>query len=161
MVFTIKEGKHYSDNRFHKAVHLLRTKTISYDVTFTESCKYQLGSPDQLDINKLFGYSNCIDPHIESTRVGWRWNGEKIAIFAYLYRDGARSDYHIKDIECGVEYTIQLERIEGHDIFKILRAGAVVAVEVFERKPSLFAWSLWPYFGGNQTAPHDIHIQLN
>jgi len=45
-------------------------------VTFTESCRYDLKTADQLDVNKLCGIGYLPGHHKESARFGWRYNKE-------------------------------------------------------------------------------------
>jgi hypothetical protein len=61
----IKKGTHYARPlqllKKLLGIHICESRKMSCDVSFTESCRYNVGT-DQSDINKLFG-GNCYAPH--------------------------------------------------------------------------------------------------
>lgn len=76
--------------------------TLAYWFRLDESCIYDHGDSDQLDANKLPGFTDCLyesimkikPQHQNSCRIGWRWNLEKECFEAapYLYVNGARKN---------------------------------------------------------------------
>jgi hypothetical protein len=108
---------------------------------FNFNCKYDLGDVDQQDWNKLVGFSRGYHRK-NSVRIVWRWNVEKqkMEIAHYWYKDGVRSWGDIKEIELGKVYKEKLEIEKG--------------------KYPKWGYMLWPYFGGNKKAPHDMSLKL-
>lgn len=152
--FTIKKGDHYS---YH--AHKVVGNTIKYDVLFEPSCAYNLGNANQYDVNKLFGFNACNSLHHEnSARFGWVYLDGIIEIYAYVYENGVR------DIE-----QIATVNINEWNSFELINTGASYAFKV---NNTLYIWDkenpcvtkynymLYPYFGGDEVAPHDIHIQF-
>jgi hypothetical protein len=45
-------------------------------------------------------------------------------------------------------------------VFGIISEDSVKRIDVIKTKNSWFGYNLWPYFGGNKTAPHDMRIEL-
>jgi len=138
---------------------------IAYKVRFGPSCRYDIGLADQLDINKLFGIGYFPHHHRNSMRFGWRYviEMDAIEIMAYYYVDGHRMYEHVSFLRIDGNYTLIMNILpEGHlltvlddDMLSI--AGDVLINHLKGRN---FGYLLRPYFGGNQTAPHDIYIDI-
>jgi len=81
--FTIKEGKH----RSIYALKYSKDTTFGWNVRFDSSAIYKtVDSLNQLDINKLIGWSDCSTSHMEnSIRFGWRWLNDSLEIHLYTY----------------------------------------------------------------------------
>jgi hypothetical protein len=162
MIFTIERGKHYSDHFLYKSLNsLVFNRGLEYSVRFDSSCKYQLPKKDQQDVNKLFGYSIGLDHHKNSARFGWHWYWGKINISAYLYRDGERIVLPMAKLELDSWYRFSIEAQEESDCFVISDSESTIAIANVERRVKFrFGFHLWPYFGGNNAAPHNILIQM-
>lgn len=156
MIYTIKKGQHHS-NRFP---HPLFTKEVRRKVIFDDSAIYVSQTPEnQYDINKLFGFTEGFSPHKNSARFGWNWNGA-LYLYGYVYRNGVRLSQQIcsvplnKEIECiikaGAEYQFLVlgDDIVGETSIQRAKSGKVLG------------FALFPYFGGDEVAPHDIRISL-
>lgn len=132
-------------------------------VNFDSTCAYELGGYDQFDINKLVGFSSGFDHHMDSARFGWRYSNSKIELIAYCYVNNRRICESICKIELNKNTLISIEDIGDFYDFKV-----ITHVNRFHKRISKNTRSgkfkkglkLWPYFGGNQTAPHDIQIKL-
>jgi hypothetical protein len=135
---TIKKGKHSPFWRFPRLY--IKPKGIRIYVIFTESCKYTLNSEDQLDWNKMAGFSRG-KHHTDSLRLVWRWNPsiQKIEVGEYRYKNGERISSVIKTVDLYTTYKFTLMLHEGNYPW--------------------WGYKLFPYFGGNNPAPHDIHFQ--
>ncbi len=164
-IFNIKKGKHYP-----KGIHLGITfkKYIKFICSFDKSCLYDLGDNDNYDVNKLYGFSTTWFHQIQSGRVGWRCiDGENIQIVTYSYNDGVRS---LDDIDvlgevkpnenfiCSItddedSYTYTFEKVDDPNSY-------VIAKDKKQKDWFIFHYLLYPYFGGNRTAPHDMEIYL-
>ena len=152
-VHRIKKGKHNSSPNFKG----LRAKKVNWEGSFDASCIYTLTS-NQGQINKLVGLSDKINPHKNSVRVGWRGdlNGASISIFAYVYKDGVRT----QDL---------IDVISPEDNFKVVVCRDNIWYEapggrwaqnfptgLSKRDNKMYLLS--PYFGGEMKAPHDMYI---
>jgi len=163
--FNIKSGKHRSGLYFRPI--LGNTSTISFNATFKDSCKYDIGHPDQFDINKLIGLSYGYH-HSNSVRIGWRYNTatNKIDLLAYIYRNKIR----LKEDECPVIMSIDLNETvygmisnESGKFKTILYTQSNDYSENYYKSSSKLpkiGYILFPYFGGNQTAPHNMEINM-
>lgn len=163
---------------------LLGYSMIGYRVTFTESCRYDIGS-DQSDINKLFGIGYFswrlfgmktsklfgrtftypwfrVAHHDNSVRFGWRYSHGLIEIMAYWYHNGNRYYNTIKDLEIGKPYILKLHIMRDWHSLMIsesldMKNTTSLNVPVEGKN---FGYLLSCYFGGNKTAPHDMEIRM-
>ena len=129
-------------------------KRMTRNVMFTKSCIYDIGQ-DQSDVNKLFGIGYYPHHHNRSIRFGWRWNllDKKIDILAYWYFNGVREFLPLTQVEIGKTYRYDI--IVFPKMHRMMVKGTVKNVIL---EPRSLSYSLHPYFGGNQKAPHDIEI---
>lgn len=164
MRYTIKKGNHYANGL---NFGIFSGKRISKVAVFDNSCKYDLGDVDQLDINKLYGFSEGFH-QTNSARFGWRYNIEtdKIQLLAYVYNNGNvinewEADTFIIAVECQVEISTEIE-IDGDYYFFRATLNGVTISKPISRTVSGYpgGYLLYPYFGGNKVAPHDILIDL-
>jgi hypothetical protein len=167
-IFKIKKGYHYS-NLIYKIpfLHLFK-KTIKHTLYFNENVIYELNNGDQMDINKLFGISFGFH-HKNSARFGWRWNTEKnkIEILAYIYVDGKRinewdEDTLIAELEPYEVCEMKIKKENNYYIFNIYSDSTKknYIKKLKCGKGKFWGYYLFPYFGGNQVAPHDIEINF-
>lgn len=163
MKFLIKKNSHYSNRFISKLFSIIQVKkTTSYLVKFDDSCIYKLPKEDQGDINKLFGFSLGLH-HKNSARFGWCWLNDQLRLYAYWYDNGVRKSKEIQSITIGKKYLLTIENLNTEWKFSIIDFyGDGVQELVVEKSKSKinFGYTLWPYFGGNQVAPHDITIEL-
>lgn len=165
MIFTISKSKHYS--RPWRLGLWWDCKSFTWWVKFTDSCRYDLGSDDQLDTNKLAGVGYLFGGHhIDSARFGWRYNAttDLIELLAYCYVKKERIIKLIASCEIGKGYQLKLHVGDGIYSFSVSEVGrsayaGYTTVRYKHRKH--LQYGLWPYFGGNQKAPHEITIQLS
>lgn len=161
MPFTIQQGKHYPDKIFINRIP-------SRDGCYTE-LNFQFYFPDtsyiydigdnQSDWNKLFGITPFVNTiHEYSIRVVWRWFNNKLQIGYYIYMP--ESPKVIK----GVITTTSRDIINDATIM-VWDNMIVIRVNeddftYFDGKSCPGWWTSMPYFGGDEVAPHDIHISL-
>ena len=134
--FKIKKGNHYSGYRLK---FFINKKEQKVSVLFNDSCRYTGGIQLSEQINKLFGFGS-IFIHYNSSRIGWKYNpySDMIDLFLYEYEKGERSISHIQSIELNVRSSIMLTT----------------------EKKYIFGANCFPYFGGEDSAPHDININI-
>lgn len=131
-------------------------------VIFDESCLYELDGPDNHDINKLFGIG--FGNHMRnSARFGWTCNKDRIVVHAYCHNDGKTESSSM--LTClpnePVELSLTVSKKE-FNFFAQKRSGES-SEGSFLRKRSFWdfiAYRLFPYFGGNQTAPHSMKMEI-
>ena len=155
--FVIYQGNHYCEENNYRKVE---TDEFKFTVKFDSSAIYQTALPEnQEDINKLYGFSdNEADHHIFSARFGWRWSNQALRLFTYVYNNSELTYQEIGTIEIGTEYTCSIKVTTTSYIFAVNdksletpRASTTVMGK---------GYKLYPYFGGNETAPHDIRIRI-
>jgi len=86
----------------------------------------------------------------------------KIHIYAYSYANTKRIIQDICVVEKDKEYKFIIKIKSGRAIFTVIdrEYNLKQAIQPAPRN-RLFGYHLWPYFGGNKTAPKDIFIELN
>jgi hypothetical protein len=132
-------------------------------VKFTFSSKYNLQGEDQQDHNKLFGISFG-NVHRLSARFGWRYDPAKntFILSAYCYLNGVR---HMDDIcECVANHSYTCRLIISHIdyIFQVVndRYDMIADYHISKGHRRKWALLLGTYFGGNQSAPVDIELEM-
>jgi hypothetical protein len=156
--YTIKSGQHYADNNVYKKIS---TGEMKFVVKFDSSVIYQSGTEEnQYDINKLYGFSDNNSMHHQySARIGWRWSDGQLRLFAYVYNNGIVSSKELSAVNIGSEISCSIKAAAGEYIFmvndvqvKLLRESTTALAEGYQ---------LYPYFGGDETAPHDVFIWIS
>ncbi|HMP94841.1 MAG TPA: hypothetical protein PKD90_18320 [Phnomibacter sp.] len=126
---------------------------------FDNSAIYRTIDPrNQLDINKLYGFSEGLDHQFNSARFGWRFSNDSVRLFAYVYANGKRSVAEI----CTVPLNEPIQcSIKVFPTAYLLSAGNnQVQMERGVASPIAKGFLQYPYFGGNETAPHDVYISI-
>ncbi|MCU0430617.1 MAG: hypothetical protein MUF42_11670 [Cytophagaceae bacterium] len=154
--YIIPSGKHETKNPLTFRLQ----NRISVEVKFDQSAIYQTSSDEnQADINKLFGFSDCGSHHQQnSARFGWRWYKNRLEILAYCYSNGSRIEPVLIDtVAINEVHQLTLEMIKDQYLFscnnktvKVPRICGFKGLRYF----------LFPYFGGDESAPHDIRIWM-
>jgi hypothetical protein len=157
-VWQIQAGSHEASGT---SVVLRTSDVLDFNARFDGSAQYSTVDPaNQLDINKLRGFSDCGEHHhTASARFGWRWNADRIELFAYTYVAGHRQSALLGAVQPGDWHEYRLEATGSDYLFTldgvttIMPRGCVGGGRV--------KYELWPYFGGDETAPHTISIELD
>lgn len=163
MIFRIPRGKHRA--RPLRFGFWWRKTSFTWVVKFDESCRYDLQSDDQFDINKLIGIGYLPGHHKESARFGWRyWTERKeIELSAYCYVNGRRVIKHICFCEIGKEYRIKLQVLATSYYFDVCEPGIVqpcgITLVKYDHNKK-FKYRLGPFFGGNRPAPRTMKIEF-
>ena len=152
--FTIKKGKHRST----RALNYSKQTTFDWSVEFDSSAIYKtVDILNQMDINKLIGWSDCGEDHLESSiRFGWRWT-DSLEIHWFKHENGNFSFAKITSVDLCKPYDYYL-KIHDWDY-----EMAVDGVKVFVPRNCVVhrrKYQLFPYFGGDETAPHNITIKI-
>jgi hypothetical protein len=161
MIFRIPSGKHRA--RPLRPWFWWRRTHFSWVVKFDESCRYDLGTDDQFDTNKLVGIGYLWHHHKDSARFGWRyWTERKeIELSAYCYVSGRRVIQHICFCEIGKEYRIELRQLSTMYFFHAFDNGKLMGVaEVPYDHNKVIGYCLGAFFGGQSVAPHEMNIEI-
>lgn len=155
-IYHIPEGGHYSTRR----MMALQTNGISFNAKFDESAIYStLTEENQYDINKLMGFSDCNSMHHDnSARFGWRWADEQLQIFAYVYQNGERITEQLGVAQIGDTNHFQILISDNSYIFSY--GEKTIGIERGSTCNTGLYYMLFPYFGGDETAPHDINVLI-
>jgi hypothetical protein len=155
--FIIPAGKHADIWKLQS----LQSKTLSFSAIFDQSAIYEAAmAENQHDIHKLLGFSDCNSTHHDnSARFGWRWLDGKLEIHAYVYVNGERITQYIGDVELNQPVDYQLQITEDQYVFYLQGHSPVRMTRKAPCSKGLY-YMLFPYFGGDEVAPHDILIQI-
>lgn len=156
-VFKIDKGGHSSSS----ALEWTRKANISFSVSFDSTAIYESVDPiNQYDVNKLFGVSDGGLHVRNSARFGWRWLDGKLELLAFTHLNGQFHFEKICDAEIGKEYQCSIELGDSYR-FSCYSGGECKSLEMERWEPAKGSrYYLWPYFGGDEVAPHDIYIKI-
>lgn len=156
-VYTIQKGSHYCDQ---SKVELTDKASVNAVVTFDNSAIYTSVDPgNQADVNKLIGFSDCGSDHQEnSARLGWSWNGQDLVIYAYAYNNKQRITKTLGTVPLNKPFNCSVKAEKGQYYFKLNNT-----VDSIPRHCSDYSgthYKLYPYFGGDEVAPHTISLKV-
>jgi hypothetical protein len=156
--FLIKKGEHYSKARMPET---LQDSKMVFEAKFDNTAKYDLGDlASQSSKNKLLGFSDCNSLHHEnSARFGWQWYNNRLEIFAYCYTNGERIEKFIGVVGLNEFNTYEIDITDANYVFRVNNEQPVLIARGDVCKSGIF-YILWPYFGGELPAPHDIFIEV-
>lgn len=155
--YTIKKGQNFADQNPFRPVD---TDELVFKVKFDSSAVYRTVDPqNQYDINKLYGFSdNNENHHKYSARFGWRWSDNALRIFAYVYNNGVVSSKELGIVAIGAEIHCVLKTTSSEYIFTLNHITSTMPRESKTQKAK--GYILYPYFGGTETAPHNVKIWI-
>src|SRR5260221_7981878 len=156
--FVVKKGDHYANP---KLVESLQSQTLIFEAKFNASAIYNLGdNSKQSNINKLFGFSDCNSVHHDnSARFGWAWYHDQLEIYAYCYVNKERKTHRIGTVDLNKYKRYEIKIAEGNYIFRLNDETPVTIKRGNVCQTGLF-YMLWPYFGGDEPAPHDVSVDI-
>ena len=165
MIYKINKGKHRA---WPPAPGLFwNKKTLQRVVSFDISAKYDLpGTEDDEDVNKLFGIGYLPGHHTDSARFGWVYNNasNKIDVYAYCYVNGERKIKFICAINLFKRVLMVLDVLSDCYCFSVVDPKwtnlVLGSIDVKKDHDKKIGYRLGCYFGGNQTAPHKITIEI-
>ncbi len=155
--YQIAKGAQYCDKNTYKKISCTEMKFI---VKFDSSAIYTTLDPgNQNDINKLYGFSDNNRTHHEfSARIGWRWSNNALRLFGYVYNNSVRRSQEICTGKIGEEIECTIKVIGAHYLFSV--GGQTLSMPRTSTTPAAEGYQLYPYFGGDETAPHSISIWI-
>lgn len=155
--YTIQKGNNYCDENGYKSVSVSEMKFV---VRFDSSAIYQTQSAEnQFDINKLYGFSdNNADHHQYSARFGWRWSENALRLFGYVYNKGTVTSKELATIAIGEEVNCSIQVTAS--AYNFIVNGVSYQLPRMANTAKAEGYQLYPYFGGDETAPHLINIWI-
>jgi len=155
--YTIAKGAQYCDKNTFAAVNY---DQLAFVVKFDSSAIYKTVNPaNQNDINKLYGFSdNDADHHQYSARFGWRWSNNALRLFGYIYNKGVMSYKELGTVAIGTENSCSIKVTSGAYIFTL--NGKSQSMPRLSTSIKGSGYKLYPYFGGDEIAPHAISIWI-
>ena len=157
ITYLIRTGNHECDQHEYIAVHYSEQK---FKVLFDSSAIYKALTPgNQFDIHKLYGFSdNDADHHSYSARFGWRWENNALRLFTYVYNNRVLSKKEIMILQIGTVYDCSIKVTKEQYLFSVNdKSVPMLRLSTTETGNG---YKLYPYFGGDETAPHDIRIWI-
>jgi hypothetical protein len=133
--------------------------SLAFELFFDSTAKYKtVDNANQADINKLFGFSDCSSLHqVNSARFGWRYYKNNLELLAYCYDNKTRAFKSIGIIDTYKKHTCAIVA-KGHQYIFYLNHFPVVTMP--RGCTEGLQYRLFPYFGGDEAAPHDINIWI-
>lgn len=155
--YTIQKGNHYCDGNDFKQMELSEMKFV---VKFDSSAIYETQSTEnQYDINKLYGFSdNNAGHHQYSARFGWRWSGGALRLFAYVYNGSVVTSKELAAVAIGTEINCSIKVAGNNYLFVV--DGVLTSLPRTATIEKAKGYQLYPYFGGDEVAPHQINIWI-
>ena len=155
--YVIPKGEHYANGNDFTALDISELK---FTVRFDSSCIYKTASPEnQFDINKLYGFSDNGALHQQySARFGWRWSDGALRLFAYTYNNGVRSSRELGIVPIGEDVHCSIGVTGKGYVFVVDEKSETM--ERLSTSSTAKGYRLYPYFGGDEPAPHDVHIWI-
>jgi hypothetical protein len=153
--YTIKKGKHRSTYSYNTS----RDTAFNWSIIFDSSAIYTTQDPaNQYDINKLIGWSDCGENHMDySIRFGWRWLNDSLEIHWFQHVNGNFSFAKICSVDLCEPYEYYLLIKDSE--YKLCVSGNCVTIGR-TCSSDYKKYKLYPYFGGQEKAPHNIKIKI-
>ena len=151
-LYKIAEGDHYSTPR---RVGTLKDSPLTFTAVFDSTAIYDSDG----DLNKLYGFSDCNSlHHNNSARIGWRYYGDRLELWAYTYANGVRSMEYLTSAITGLPVLCSITKGDG--FYSVCAGGVCKNVPRGNTCETGVYYLLYPYFGGDLPAPHDVYIQI-
>jgi len=158
--YTVNSGSHSSTPVFLKT--FINSCNINGSAYFTENSKYNLGTSDQYDWNKLDGFKLDLNsvPN-NSAMIAWRYNivDNVFEIGPYFNNYGLVFPDNNQIIKVGVNEVFGYNvKLSGKVATISITKGNVTVSKVKELKSAFIFTRVSLWFGGNRTAPNKIEV---
>lgn len=153
--YIIKKGKHRSGWRYNTS----NSNSFNIEVVFDKSAIYETDDPtNQYDVNKLWGISDCGNHHHDnSIRFGWRWLNDSLEILWYRRMNGNFEFEKITNVN--IDEVNKMHISINKNSYE-LRVNGVIKTVDRPCSQDFKRYKLYPYFGGDEKAPHRIKILI-
>lgn len=155
--FIIPEGTHQGNF----PIQLLEGNNLSFTAIFDESAIYETIDPvNQYDINKLMGFAECNDHHhTNSARFGWRYLEGNLEIHSYVYNHGTWTNQFLGNVSLNEPHHFSIQLLNRQYSFTLDNNPSVILERTNKCERGAY-YMLFPYFGGDEVAPHNITIKI-
>ena len=157
VLYTIGKGAQYCNKSTFVATSYSK---LSFAIKFDSTAIYNtILAENQDDINKLFGFSdNNAQHHQYSARFGWRWSSNALRLFGYTYNNSIRSSIELGTIAIGSENNCSIKVDSSLYVFTL--NGKKINMPRESKTALAEGYKLFPYFGGDEFAPHAISVWI-
>jgi len=166
--YKIKKGDHFCSVSIFDRITSIGWNLKKYTVRFIlhgECWWAPSRNADDNDLNKLTGVAFGFGVHSNSVRLTWVpdfTTAGKIKIYAYTYNEkttGPKFTFvYITTVDTGDICDSSIE-VQG-DKYAITVNGVTIQMDNKHKDPGIYN-KLYPYFGGNNTAPQDMIIGID
>jgi hypothetical protein len=165
--YLIKKGNHYASVSIFEKIGAIgwNFKSLSMRFIFRSECWWAPPrNQDDNDLNKLAGIGFGTNHHKNSVRLAWVpdfGNHGMINVYGYTYdekKEGQKLTMaFIKSVHVLETNTGRIESSDG--VYFLTVNDVTIQMNNLNSDPGLY-FKLFPYFGGNNTAPHNMTIEL-
>lgn len=160
--YVIKKGKHNCKPLLKFS--LVYEKWLQFRVKFTESCLYKYDDLDGQDINKLMGFSDGGLHTKNSARIGWRCiDGKTIELFSFCHVNSKMIYKYMTTVNIDEQVLVNMFVNDDEYMIDVTDSNFKMTTNRVKRgTKSNFKldYLLYPYFGGDHVAPHNIEIYI-
>ena len=155
--YIIAKGNQFCNDNNYVATSYSELKFIA---KFDSSAIYTTANPsNQDDINKLYGFAdNNSTHHNFSARFGWCWSNNALRLFGYVYNNGIRDSQELGTIAIGQEHNCAIKVTPT--AYHFFLNGKTDSLPRTSTAIKAEGYKLYPYFGGDEMAPHTINIYI-
>ena len=79
-------------------------------------------------------------------------------LYTHVYNNGERSSQEITTLQIGHEYNCSIKVMNQNYIFSV--NSMIIYIPRSSTTAKGDGYKLYPYFGGDEIAPHDIHVWI-
>jgi len=157
VAYIIKKGRHDCQP---DSLAFTSNDQIKFTAIFDSSCIYQTVDPhNQNDINKLYGFSDCNSTHLEnSARIGWRWSNGSLRLFGFVHNNREMISHEITTAAINSVIVCSIICLDTQYEFNVNGKTLLLPRNC---SGNFARYKLYPYFGGDEVAPHDIKIKIS
>lgn len=136
-------------------------KDIQFTVEFNDTCKYNIGTRDQKDWNKLFGvdftpFTPANSP--TSVMVAWRYYNDTFQLGLYTHTDNESRHLPTTVIDSS---TGKFEGVLALTSPVVYICANDITTEGMQLNLQKKGRIINPWFGGSKTPPHNMNFKLN
>lgn len=155
--YIIEKGSHTANYNIYTPSEYSELRFI---VKFDSTAIYETTDPlNQYDVNKLYGFSdNNAHHHTSSARFGWSWSEGSLRLYAYVYDQAVLAIQELGIVQIGAEITCSIVISATSYVFSA--GDKSIQVPRTSSTPTAIGYKLFPYFGGDEPAPHRITIRI-
>jgi hypothetical protein len=156
-LYTIPANDQYS---LQNSLTFTNEDSLRFIAIFDSTCIYSTTIPEnQYDINKLYGFSDCDSIHlINSARIGWRWSDDSLRLFGFVHYNGNILSKEITTASIGSQVNCFINCDSDKYTFTV--NNSYVELPRYCADSTYRRYFLYPYFGGDEKAPHEIHVWI-